>query len=287
MDAKGLLVLAFQVAIFATVFGYGLMAARDDLLYLVRRPGLLLRSFLAVQIAMPILAVVLVKVLDLPTAAEVMLVALAVSPIPPLLPRREKKAGGVVAYGLGLMLVLAVAAIVTVPLTVAILDHVFDRPLAMRPDAIAKIVGLTVVAPMAAGVLVCRIAPRVAAALATPVRWIANGVLVAATLVLLAGTWQTIWVSTGHGTVLALLAFVATGLLVGHVLGGPLPEQASVLALSTACRHPAIALAVASANYPHEHFGGTLILYLILSLVVCMPYLRWQRRRTSPIVGSS
>jgi BASS family bile acid:Na+ symporter len=68
-------------------------------------------------------------------------------------------------------------------------------------------------------------------------------------------------------------------MLVGHVLGGPDPEHAAVLALSTACRHPAIALASAATNYPGEHFGGTILLYLLVSILVGMPYIAWQRRR--------
>jgi len=100
-------------------------------------------------------------------------------------------------------------------------------------------------------------------------------------LVLLIGTWQAIWAATGGGAVVAIVAFVAVGLLVGHLLGGPESEHSTVLALSTACRHPAIALAIASSNYPDEHFGGTIILYLLVSAVAGIPYVAWQRRRAN------
>ncbi len=111
MDIKQLIVHALQVAIIATVFGFGLRATLDDVLYVLRRPGLLIRSFLAVLVVMPMLVVVFVKGFDLRTTIEVVLVALALSPVPPLLPRKEKKAGGLPSFGLGLMLVLAVGAI--------------------------------------------------------------------------------------------------------------------------------------------------------------------------------
>jgi BASS family bile acid:Na+ symporter len=52
-----------------------------------------------------------------------------------------------------------------------------------------------------------------------------------------------------------------------------------VLGLSTACRHPAIAYAIASANFPEERFGGAIILYLLLSTLVGIPYVKWNRRR--------
>ena len=77
-----------------------------------------------------------------------------------------------------------------------------------------------------------------------------------------------------------MVAFVIVGLLIGHLLGGPEREHSVVLALSTACRHPAIALTIASANFPDLRFGGTILLYLLVSIVVCIPYVAWQRRRS-------
>jgi BASS family bile acid:Na+ symporter len=49
--------------------------------------------------------------------------------------------------------------------------------------------------------------------------------------------------------------------------------------MSCACRHPAIAFAIASANFPDQRFGGAIILYLLLSLLIGVPYVRWNRSR--------
>ncbi len=43
MTGQQIVLLVVQVSIFLTVFGFGLQATRDDLLYLVRRPGMLVR----------------------------------------------------------------------------------------------------------------------------------------------------------------------------------------------------------------------------------------------------
>ena len=56
---------------------------------------------------------------------------------------------------------------------------------------------------------------------------VGSGALLVATLPVIAG------VIDGR-TLLAIAAFVLVGLAAGHVLGGPAPENASVLALSTA-----------------------------------------------------
>ena len=282
MDAKQILTLVFQVAIVGTVFGFGLKSTRDDLLYLWRRPGLLVRSLVAVLVAMPVAAVLLTKAFDFRHTVEVVLVALAISPVPPLLPQKESKAGGRQSYGLGLMLFLGLVAIVVVPLVIHLLERVFSRPFTADASAIARIVLIAVLLPIVAGMAVRAFMPLIADRLEKPMRLVANGLLLAGTVVLLVVSRQAIWAAVGNGTIFVLIAFVIVGLLVGHLLGAPEPEHSAVLALSTACRHPAIALGIAAANFPDERFGGTIILYLLVSAVVGIPYVAWLRRRLLP-----
>ncbi len=278
MDAKQLLILVFQVAIVATVFGYGLKSTKEDLLYVVQRPGLLVRSLLSMLVVMPVLAVLFVRAFDLRQTTQVVLIALSISPVPPLLLQRESKAGGRRPYGLGLMLVLGVVSIVAIPLVIAILERLFSRSFTADTGAIVRIVLIAVLLPLLAGVVIRMVMPRIAERLDKPVRILANGLLLVGVIVLLIAGWQVIWAAVGGGTILAMIAFVVAGLLVGHLLGGPQREHAVVLAMATACRHPAIALAIASSNFPDERFGGTIILYLLVSIVVCVPYIAWQRR---------
>ena len=280
MDTQQLIILALKGAILGTVFGYGLKATVDDLMHLVRRPLLLLRSVLSVLVIMPVLTVVMVKILDLRMATEAALVALAISPVPPLLPGKQAKAGGHASYAMGLLIVLALGSIVAIPFTIEILARVFDRPLAASPGAIARIVFMMIVAPLAAGMVVRAWLPGLAARLERPIRLVSTVILVAAALALLGGSWGAIWRALGGGTAIALAAFVVCGLAVGHVLGGPQPENATVLALSTASRHPAIALSIAAVNFPSERFVGVVLLYLLIATLVCLPYVAWQRRRS-------
>lgn len=286
MDAKALILLALQCAIAGTVFTYGLQATREDLLYIAQRPGLLLRSLLAMLVVMPIVVVAGVYYLNLPQPTAVVLTALAISPVPPLLPKKHKKAGGVAPYGLGLLVVLALVSIVTMPLSVALFNWLFAQPLAAGPVSIMKTVLTMIIVPLALGLLVSSRMPRVAQRLLRPVRLVATVLLAAGVLILLTGTWRAILSSAGHWTVLAIVAFVATGLVIGHYLGGPEREHASVLALSTASRHPAIALGISAANFPGEQFAPTLVLYLILCTILAIPYVKWQRGKSSLSSGT-
>jgi BASS family bile acid:Na+ symporter len=282
MDLKQIIVLALQVSIACMVFGFGLKAAGNDLLYLIRRPGLLARSLFAVFVAMPLLVVALVRMFDLPPAVQVVLVALAISPIPPILPRKETAAGGDVSYGLGLMAILSLVSIVAIPLVLEILSRVFGHQFAMAPGAIAAIVVKSTLAPLVAGMAVRAVWPAFAKRVANLVTLVGNVLLPAALLPLLVGALPAMWAAIGQGTVLAMVIVTVAGLAIGHFLGGPNPHRAVVLALSTACRHPAIALTIAATNFPNQHFGPLVLLYLIVSAVAAIPYLKWQQPNAPP-----
>ena len=279
MALKQLVMLAIQVSILCTVFGFGLKATREDLLYLLHRPSLLGRSLLAVFVVLPIVAVLLVLTFDFPQSVKIVLVALALSPVPPLLPRKETGAGGQSSYALGLMAILSIVSIVAVPLGLEFLKRVFARQVGMAPGIIAGVVVRGTMLPLLAGMAVRAFLPGVASRIERPVELVARLLLPAAVVVLFAGAATSVWALVGDGTVVSMVILTVAGLAIGHVLGGPHPEQSVVLALSTACRHPALALTIATTNFPDRQFGAIILMYLIVSAIVCVPYLKWHQRR--------
>jgi BASS family bile acid:Na+ symporter len=151
----------------------------------------------------------------------------------------------------------------------------------MNAGAVARLAMITVLAPLAVGMVVRAVAPAIAGRIAGAVSLGAKVLLAVAAIALLAGVWRSVWDATGQGAIVAIVVLVATGLAIGHILGGPDRKESVVLGLSTACRHPAIAFAIASVNYPEQRFGGAIILYLLVSTLVCVPYVRWNRQRLS------
>ena len=278
MDAKQLVILAFQISIVCTVFGFGLQTRLSDLLYLVRQPGLLARSLIAVFVIMPVVAVAISQWFDFPRTVMIALIALSISPTPPLLPRREAKSGGHEDYGLGLMALLAALSIAIVPLAAALLSAFFGHHLGAPASKIAGIVFMSVLLPLAVGMAVRAFAPAIADRLDKLVVMIVKILLPPALIVLLIVTAPAMWRLIGGGTLVAMLLFLAIGFVVGHVMGGPDPDHSIVLAISTACRHPAIALSIASANFPDEQFGAAILLYLLLGVVAGVPYTLWNKR---------
>jgi BASS family bile acid:Na+ symporter len=282
MDPKQIVLLAFQVSIAATVFGFGLGATREDLLYLWRRPTLFGRSLVSVLIVMPVVALVLAQIFDFRPIVEIALIALSISPIPPLLPGRMHKGGGDDAYGVSLLLWLSIIAIIVVPLASFALSAWFGQEAVAPPSKIARLMLVMVVVPMAAGAFVRARFPAIAARIERPLLLAAKVLLLLAAVALLAAAWRALRDAMGDGTIVAIVVFVVAGLAVGHYLGGPSRQTSVVLALSTACRHPVVALTIASASFPERHFGGTILLYVLVATLVALPYVMFQHRCEQP-----
>jgi BASS family bile acid:Na+ symporter len=105
---------------------------------------------------------------------------------------------------------------------------------------------------------------------------IATLLLFSCAVAVLFSAWPAIVSLIGNGTIVALAAFVVIGLLTGHLLGGPGAEERSVLALASAARHPGVALAIASANFPEQKLApAAVLLYLLVSAVLTIPYVMW------------
>src|SRR5882672_2243332 len=146
--------LALQASIMLTVLGLGLTATWEQATFLFRRPPLLLRAVLSMSVVMPIIAAIMATLFDLPREVKVALVALAVSPVPPIIQKKQITAGGRMDYVIGLLVAMSLLAIVLVPLTVVILDHVFGRSAVLTPEAVAKIMLTTVLVPLGVGLAI-------------------------------------------------------------------------------------------------------------------------------------
>jgi BASS family bile acid:Na+ symporter len=286
MDLHDLILLALHASIALILFAPALSASPEDVTYLVRRPGQLVRSLFAMNVVMPLFAAAVAAASAFDRAIEIALVALAVSPVPPFLPTRELRAGGRASYAIGLLVAAALFAVVFVPLAVELLGWAFGTQHHRVPaSTVVRPVVIGVLAPLGAGLLTRYAAPALAGRIAKPVGLVGMILLVVAVLPVFATDWPTILALIGDGTLAALAAFVVVGLAAGHWLGGPDSDDRTVLALSTACRHPGIAIASAAATFPEKKgvLLAVVLLYLPVNIIVSMPYVAWSRRRHAAI----
>jgi BASS family bile acid:Na+ symporter len=282
MDLAAVLQLALSASVIMIVFSLGLQSTLLDATYLFRQPRRFLRSLSAMAIIMPLFAGMLVGVMELLPPVEVTLIVLSVSPVPPILPRKELAAGGNRSYALGLLVAAAVTSILFVPVAVELFGWVFDRHARISPFTIARIVLTTVIGPLAAGSALRSIWGGMASRLAAPLSRVATLLLVASVLPVIFVQGSAVISLIGDGTLVAMAAFVTAGFAAGALLGGPELAQRTVLAQSTACRHPGVAMAIASANFPEQRLVlPSVLLYLIVSTLLSWVFLRWLRASAS------
>jgi bile acid:Na+ symporter, BASS family len=280
--------LVLKASIAATVFALGLGVAHGDLRRLFRQPGLLARSLVSMFVVMLVTSVVVAKIADLRRPVEIVLVCLALAPIPPLLPNKQTKAGGEASYTYGLIVAASLFALVWIPLMVEVLSRASGQDLSAPVPEILILVGAMILAPLAAGALFRRYATQLAARIQAPISRLASLVLLVGLALIFIKSWRPMLAQLGDGTLAALIGFVLVGLVVGHLLGGPNREDRTALALASACRHPGIALSIASLNFPQEKSVlAVILLYLIVSALLTVPYVSWRGRQGRGVISAS
>lgn len=273
MSIASFVVLTLKASIVILVFAIGMHATLADTAELLRRRGLLVRSLLSLNVLMLVFAVALVQMFALPTPAKVALLALSVSPIPPLLPKKLKGVHGAEPYTASLIVFAALLSIVIVPASMDILGAYFHQDVHVPPSRLVPIVLVVILVPLLLGMLVNKLFPSFANRFATPIGKLGSILLALSAAALLISQWKPLFSMFGSGVMIVLTIFSIVGAIVGHLLGGPEPENREVLALATSVRHPGIAITIAAINFPDEKSVPLVVVWhLIIGTVVAIVY---------------
>lgn len=276
---KQLLPFVIAGSLGALIVAVGLQATLDDLLYLFRRPILLVKAIVSVNVLVPLAAVIIVSFLPLEPAVKAAIILMSISPVPPLVPGGALKAGAERSYLFGLYFALVAVSLVLVPATVAVLGKVYAAEVSLPMSALLRTVVLGVLAPLAIGLAVRRFAPAFAERAAAPLRTAAMVLLALVVLPIVIKLWPTLISFVGNGTLFAMIAICLAALTAGHLLGGPeLPNRAA-LAISSATRHPGIALMIAGINFDDKAITAAIILFVLTQVATAIPYKLWVKRQ--------
>jgi BASS family bile acid:Na+ symporter len=281
------IILAIKGSIVLMVFALGMQSSFRDAIGLFQTPWLMLRSLFSISIVMPTFVVAVAMWLEIHPSIKIALVALALSPVPPILPLKQGRAGGDPHYAIGLLFCAALFAILMVPLSVELVGAVAGRDLSIAWTSVAGPMAVSVLIPLVAGMGVHRLAPAFADLYSRPLSRLAFVLLIAAILPLLVIEFPLLIQMTGNGTLLALTMFSLFGLLVGHGLGGPDDDKRTVLALATASRHPGVAFAIANIGAAADKSAlAVIVWHLVVSAIVALPYVRWRTRLHAQKAGA-
>jgi BASS family bile acid:Na+ symporter len=282
MDAATLLKLFILSSVCLIVLSIGMQTRPGTAIEFLKDPLPVSKALIAMFVAMPLFTLLVTQALPLERPVRVALLALSLSPMVPLLPRKEVKLGATYDYAIGLQAAASVASLVAAPLFILLFSRVFGWEISFDPMPMLVVLLLTVGVPLVAGVLVNRFAPDLAARLSGPIGKAATVTLALGALILIALSWRYVLAAVGNGTLLAIALMTLFGLAVGHVLGGPAEGNRHALAVATASRHPGVAIALAGlvGLEPMQPVLGAILLYMLAGAVFSMPYTRWAKARS-------
>jgi len=228
------LLLVLKVSVVAFIFAIGLGSTMGDLTYLWRRPGLLTRSLLAMYVAVPLAVSLLAKAFGLPGPVRLAIFVLAISAGAPLLPKKLSKLGRE-GYVFSLVVTSSLVAVVAVPAWMELLGSLVGRDSSLNPRAVAATIAKAFLAPLAVGMILHALMPKLAEKLSDWIGGAAFAVLAVAALVLIVAARRMIF-EVGWVSLLALAATALVALAIGHLMGGPDPADRKALAVSCASR---------------------------------------------------
>jgi len=277
-----LLLLTIKLAITALVFATGLSATREDLFWIWQHPPLLARSFLAMYILVPLVAIAMVLVFDLPRGTRIGLLFLSISAGAPLLPRKLIKLGGDPAFAFSIVIATSLAAIVTVPASLALLQPLLPADTEVDVMRLATTILKTFLLPLSAGMLFHKFSPGWAEKLGDPIMRYAGIVLLIGAVIIIVSSFRQI-IEVGLPSILAFGGLTLMALATGHWLGGPDEAQRTSLAVSCATRHIGLALVLAAGMKGSNTFP-LIATYLFASALVSIPYIRWRKKVASQLI---
>ena len=274
-----ILLLLVKTTIFTLMLAIGVNLSHQQLMSLWRRPGLLLRSLLAVVVLVPLVVLLLIRWLDLPPAVATGLAVLAAAPGAPLTHKRSRMAGGSLPYSASLQLTLALLAVLVTPLTLAIFHALTEiQTESVRSLEVARQVALVQLLPVSLGLLVQRFGPKLAAMIGRPLNVVANILFLALVILALIPGFRMI-AHLGGLPILAIVMTVVVSSIIGHILGGPTHDERSALAVASIARNIGLALFITTLSGVEKEIIPTLLSYMILGAIVAIPYSLWSKRR--------
>ena len=268
MTISSAILIAANVSLVMTMLCAGMGGIYGDRTYLSCRRGLLVRSLISVLVLQPAFAVWLCSAFTLPTGAKAALLGLAIAPMPPVLTSGLMRVRGSRSFEVALAFVVAVAAIATVPASLWAFWWFLDVPPRISLIMVGELVGLNILLPVAVGFAGRRMSAETTARAVTLLTIGAAGILGLVLVALLLRSWQLIPSLARTGTFPALVLMAVAGLGIGHLCGGPARKNRRVLAMATATRHPALAIALASTASPNdERLAGVVIALAVIAAV--------------------
>jgi BASS family bile acid:Na+ symporter len=264
--------------LFTVMFAIGLMLGPAQVAAAMTRRNILLAVLFAAVVPLPVVTVVAVELFNLRAPIGVGLLLMAISPGAPFALRRAIDAGGHREFAPALHIAIVALAVVTVPLSVAILDALFSANFQVTYLQIGKQVFFSQLLPLLLGALIRYLRPGLATRLEPFAARLGNRLVAVFTVILLIDI-VPILASIGYVPTLAGAGMAIFALAIGGLLAGHDAEARPAAAIAVAMRNPGLALVIAEANRAPPAVSAVILGYTVGVALVVSGFLWWKRRK--------
>jgi bile acid:Na+ symporter, BASS family len=276
MDLKAAVITATTIVfVLSTMIGTGLGLRVLEIVTPLRSWRLIALAFVANFVAMPLVALGLARAIGLDEPLAIGLLIMAAAGGSPTLPKFVQIARANLALAVGLMVLLMV-------ITVGYLPLVLPRLLpgvSVSPGQIAGSLVVTILLPLAAGLLVNERRPNVAAKVKPVLDKTSNLSLIVLVVLQTVLNARSVVAVFGTGGILAGVLFLAAAFAIGWALGGPTADTRVVLGIGTFQRNVAASLVVAGQSFDDPNVTVMIIVVTVVSMLILIPLTKALGRR--------
>ncbi len=261
-----------MTSVILLMLGVGMSTSFRQVVDAVSEFGLVLRGVTANFVITPILIYLVLWSLPLAPDVKIGIMLMAAAPVAPMAPPFVESAKGDVAYGVGLMVVVAILSVVLTPLILGLALPRSEEGVQLDPMQIVQTLVTVQLIPIGIGMAVRQQSPAWAERLLKFVPRIGQiGLVVGVGLLLASQSEHILSLSMVTYVVLIILVvgclFIGDWMLIGQAVG-----MRRALAVSTAIRNIPLAFLIASSSFPDSAVGPVTLVFSVLTMVLSVVY---------------
>lgn len=274
------------ITIAGLVVSVGLRVNFSEIVAAARQRSMVARSLLANFVLAPLAILGIALVFELPTNISIGMMLMAAAPFAPMAPAFVGVGKGNVHVAAGHMVIYCVLAVVVTPPLCQLLFTMLPDAGEVAFDVGAIILSLliTVFVPLAAGLLIHELAPKVAARLLRPVNLGSLVVLLVLVALIFVDQYEEL---TALGVVVfsAMILSTEIPLAIGYVLGGPGGDTRRAIGMGTAVRNMGVAMLIATDSFAGSPVVLSVIAYSLVVILLGLAHAAYWGR-SAPALSS-
>ncbi|MCX5816306.1 MAG: hypothetical protein NTX75_08700 [Proteobacteria bacterium] len=242
----------------------------NDISREIRRPWLLLKTFIVACIMIPLITAGVVKILDVPLLLGGLLLIASVTAGDPFDVVEAKGKKGNIALSSITMLFLVLVMPFTVPFWLWIFSQWFPLRLSVSPWPLFATVAPLTLVPLLAGIMLNELLPSLTKTLRPALEWFIKISLGIQILIFIVPAMEAVF-TFNIASFAAIFIVTTLSLFAGYYAGGGANRKDRIsIATTSALGNLAAIMLVVHLSYPKVHVWFTLLAYIILRWLVFM-----------------